>query len=49
MNFYDTTKAFDKKVKDAAKFHSIEENEVTIKDLQIFERYNYENDKKGND
>ena len=35
-------------IKKAAEFHNIEIDEVTIKDLQIFERYNYANDKKGN-
>jgi serine protease inhibitor len=44
-----TTKAFDKKVKQAAEFHNIETSEVTIKDLEIFERYNYAHDKKRND
>lgn len=40
---------YDQKIKQAAEFHKIEISEVTIKDLQIFERYNYANDKKGND
>lgn len=40
---------FEQKIKQAAEFHSIEISEVTIKDLKIFERYNYYNDKKGND
>jgi len=44
-----TTRAFDEKIKQAAEFHNIETSEVTIKDLQIFERYNYANDKKRND
>ena len=40
---------YDQKIKQAAEFHNIEISEVTIKDLQIFERYNYAYDKKGND
>ena len=36
-------------IKQAAEFHNIEIDEVTIKDLQIFVRYNYANDKKRND
>lgn len=40
---------FDQKIKQAAQFHNIEISKVTIKDLQIFERYNYAHDKKRND